>query len=155
MRSRARLIIAIAAVLLLTTIVVLPRVIDAQRSKKPSVDKNPSLSAITYSSLGQNNNVTVGESVHNDTSPPLRDMKQEKVNKRAEKEANENPKIPASRKHKDSEDPVVQGSDLLSAFAPNMPAASLNIDGIPYPGVGCNCAPPDPNGEVGATQYVQ
>ena len=24
-----------------------------------------------------------------------------------------------------------------------------------FPGVGCNCAPPDTNGEVGATQYVQ
>src|SRR5215831_16081304 len=155
MKSRARLITAVAAVLLLATIVVLPRVIDAQRSKKTSVEKNPSLTALSYSSMGQNNKVTVGESVHNDTSPPLRDMKQEEVNKKAEKEANENPKIPASRKHKDSEDTVVQGSDFTSAFAPNMPATSLNIEGIPYPGVGCNCAPPDPNGEVGATQYVQ
>src|SRR5215472_5310338 len=155
MKLRARSIIALATVLLLTTIVVLPRVIDAQRSKHTTVDKDPSLTAISYASLGQNHNVTVGESVHNDTSPPLRDMKQEKASKRAEKEANENPKIPASRKHKDSEDPVVQGSDFMSVFAPNMPATSLNFDGIPYPGVGCNCAPPDPNGEVGATQYVQ
>src|SRR5215472_609455 len=155
MKLRARSIIALATVLLLTTIVVLPRVIDAQRSKHTTVDKDPSLTAISYASLGQNHNVTVGESVHNDTSPPLRDMKQEKASKRAEKEANENPKIPASRKHKDSEDPVVQGSDFMSVFAPNMPATSLNFDGIPYPGVGCNCAPPDTNGEVGATQYVQ
>src|SRR5499427_4629133 len=153
MRSRARLIIAVAAALLLTTVVVLPRVIEAQRSKKTATEKSPSLTAITYSSLGQNNNVTVGESVHNDTSPPLRDMKQEKVNKKVEKEANENPKIPASRKHKDSEDTVVQGSSLMPA--PNMPATSLNFDGVPFPGVGCNCAPPDTNGEVGATQYVQ
>src|SRR5215470_17796784 len=155
MKLRARSIIALVAVLLLTTIVVLPRVIDAQRSRNVAAEKNPSLTAISYASLGQNNNVTVGESVHNDTSPPLRDMKQEQVNKKVEREANENPKIPASRKHKDSEDTVVQGSDFTSAFAPNMPAASLNFDGIPYPGVGCNCAPPDPNGEVGATQYVQ
>jgi len=26
---------------------------------------------------------------------------------------------------------------------------------VGYPGVGCNCAPPDTNGAVGATQYVQ
>ena len=31
----------------------------------------------------------------------------------------------------------------------------LNFAGIPYPGVICSCAPPDTNGEVGATQYVQ
>ena len=36
-----------------------------------------------------------------------------------------------------------------------MPTPILNFDGIPFPGVGCNCAPPDTDGEVGATQYVQ
>ncbi len=36
-----------------------------------------------------------------------------------------------------------------------MPAAILNFDGIPFPGVVCNCAPPDTDGEVGLTQYVQ
>ena len=36
-----------------------------------------------------------------------------------------------------------------------MPSPTLNFDGIPFPGVACNCAPPDTNGEVGATQYVQ
>jgi hypothetical protein len=36
-----------------------------------------------------------------------------------------------------------------------MPGTDLSFNGIPFPGVGCNCAPPDTNGEVGATQYVQ
>src|SRR5262245_29029820 len=36
-----------------------------------------------------------------------------------------------------------------------MPSPILNFNGIPLPGVNCNCAPPDTNGEVGATQYVQ
>jgi len=36
-----------------------------------------------------------------------------------------------------------------------MPSPTLNFPGIPFPGVSCNCAPPDTNGEVGATQYVQ
>ena len=40
-------------------------------------------------------------------------------------------------------------------LAPSIPAPILNFDGIPFPGVGCSCAPPDTNGEVGATQYVQ
>jgi hypothetical protein len=42
------------------------------------------------------------------------------------------------------------------ALAPAaMPAPTLSFNGIPFPGVGCNCAPPDTNGEAGATQYVQ
>jgi hypothetical protein len=48
-------------------------------------------------------------------------------------------------------DPVVQ--DALAT--PNMPSPILNFDGIPFPGVDCNCAPPDTNGEVGLSQYVQ
>src|SRR5437868_10826971 len=39
--------------------------------------------------------------------------------------------------------------------APNVASPLLNFDGIPFPGVGCNCAPPDTNGAVGKTQYVQ
>jgi hypothetical protein len=42
------------------------------------------------------------------------------------------------------------------ALAPAaMPAPTLSFNGIPFPGVGCNCAPPDTNGVAGATQYVQ
>ena len=29
-----------------------------------------------------------------------------------------------------------------------MPAPTLNFNGIPFPGVACNCAPPDTNGEI-------
>ena len=36
-----------------------------------------------------------------------------------------------------------------------MPTPILNFNGIPFPGVACTCAPPDTNGEVGVTQYVQ
>ena len=81
-------------------------------------------------------------------------MKQAKVGKKVEHEANENPKVPTN--HQDSPDPVVQGPDSLLAFAGlNVPSPILNFDGIVFPGVSCNCAPPDTNGEVGATQYVQ
>ncbi|HEY2915610.1 MAG TPA: hypothetical protein VGI98_00160 [Candidatus Limnocylindrales bacterium] len=48
-------------------------------------------------------------------------------------------------------DTVVQGAPA----APNVPSTTLNFEGIDFPGVVCNCAPPDTNGEVGATQYVQ
>ena len=52
-------------------------------------------------------------------------------------------------------DPVVDKGSFLGELAPSIPAPILNFDGIPFPGVSCNCAPPDTNGEVGATQYVQ
>jgi FG-GAP-like repeat len=97
--------------------------------------------------------VITGASYHNDTSLPLRDLPQLPIaprEEREEREANENPKIP--HRHLNTADIVVQSQP---ASEPNMPGTTLNFDGIPFPGVGCNCAPPDTNGEVGATQYVQ
>ena len=93
--------------------------------------------------------VTVGRDYRHDVSPPLRNLKPGVISPRHEHEANINPHINAA--HQDQLDPVVQSS--LSAAA--MPSPMLNFDGIGYPGVSCFCAPPDPNGEVGLTQYVQ
>ena len=103
----------------------------------------------------QKSDVIVVSSYQNDTSIPLRKIKPRPLVSKHEREANENPKIPV--RHKDSPDPVVQDRiDVLTSVAtPNMPSPTLNFDGIPFPGVACNCAPPDTNGEVGATQYVQ
>src|SRR2546428_916565 len=94
-------------------------------------------------------------SYHNDTSPPLREMLVWPPQLKPEREANENPKIPFH--HADGIDLVIQKSSvsMLSLLAPNIPKTLLNFNGIPYPGVGCNCAPPDTNGAVGNTQYVQ
>src|SRR5437762_2203889 len=95
--------------------------------------------------------MTVGHSIHNDVSPALRDMP---VNwppqPRAEHEANPNPLIPNN--HKDAPDTVVQSKFLA---VPTISGTILNFSGIPFPGVNCNCAPPDTNGDVGTTQYVQ
>jgi hypothetical protein len=147
-----------AVFLLITSVILLPRIIKAQRLKGLSGDKALAVipGQIAYTAgQDQNNNVIVGTSVRNDTSPPLRDIKQAKLgSKKAEREANENPKLPTN--HRDSPDPVVQSANSLMAFAGiNIPSPILNFDGIVYPGVSCNCAPPDTNGEVGATQYVQ
>src|SRR5262245_46339979 len=95
--------------------------------------------------------VRVGASYHNDTSLPLRDMLPASYFGQQEKEENENPKIPHT--HVDGVDTVVQAVHF--AAPGTMPATDLNFDGIPFPGVTCNCAPPDTNGEVGLTQYVQ
>src|SRR5881396_4149288 len=102
--------------------------------------------------------VQVGASYHNDVSPPLRDMpawNESDLRRGVDREANENPKVPY--RHINSFDPVVQNWDA-SAFGgkgPNIPLPIRTFDGIPFPGVGCSCAPPDPNGAVGLTQYVQ
>ena len=49
-------------------------------------------------------NVIVGRSVHNDTSPPLRDLKPSPIRGETEREANANPRIP--HRHVDQPDPV-------------------------------------------------
>jgi len=105
---------------------------------------------------GQDGKVIVGQSYKNDVSIPLRDMDPDQyVGKPMDREANENPKIP--HVHTDVPDEAIQDSDASSRalLAPDVPSPLLTFDGIVFPGVGCNCAPPDTNGEVGQTQYVQ
>src|SRR6266481_6343202 len=110
--------------------------------------------SVTSAFALSSNRIQVTPSYHNDVSRPLRELAAtDRPERHQEREAAENPKIPNS--HVDSPDPVIQKGSLLRFFAPSIPAPLLNFDGIPFPGVGCNCAPPDPNGEVGATQYVQ
>src|SRR5439155_25245567 len=48
-------------------------------------------------------------------------------------------------------DPVLQ----TWLGTPNIPSPLLNFEGIDFPGVNCNCAPPDTNGDVGTNHYVQ
>src|SRR3954468_14839889 len=98
---------------------------------------------------GPGRKVFVGHSYHNDTSAALRTMSAAPLTEGYEMEASPNPR--AVTLHQDAPDTARQ----TQQFAPSMPAPGLNFDGIPFPGVSCNCAPPDTNGEVGATQYVQ
>src|SRR5256885_3552905 len=159
-RNAPRSIIMVTAILLLTTVViVLPRIIEAKRLNALNADRNLAPASALTNNPGQGGQdqkgeITVVGSYHNDTSKPLRDMKPQPALSKAE-HANENPKIP--NKHKDSPDTVVQDrfGDLKSLITVNMPSPLLNFNGIGFPGVACNCAPPDTNGEVGATQYVQ
>ena len=100
--------------------------------------------------------IIYGRSDKNDTSIPVRDMKPDPyVGKEMNRVANRNPKIPHS--HTDVPDQAVQDKDasLIALLAPAIPSPILTFDGIVFPGVGCNCAPPDTVGEVGQTQYVQ
>jgi hypothetical protein len=99
---------------------------------------------------------TVFHTLRSDLSRPLRDQPlewqpREKLGE--EHEANLNPKIP--HKHVDGPDPVIQSFVQRLITAPSIPGPILTWAGIPFPGVVCNCAPPDTNGDVGKTQYVQ
>jgi hypothetical protein len=100
---------------------------------------------------------TVFSALRSDLSRPLREQPlewppREKLGE--EHEASLNPKIP--HQHVDGPDPVIQDriwSSLVNT--PSIPGPVLTWAGIPFPGVVCNCAPPDTNGDVGKTQYVQ
>ena len=96
-------------------------------------------------------NVIIINSYHNDTSRPLRESFIWPPQATLEHEANENPKIPFH--HIDKPDAVIQNMQvsILGVLAPTIPRPILNFNGIPYPGVGCNCAPSDSNGAVGET----
>jgi hypothetical protein len=99
---------------------------------------------------------TIGTSYFHDVSPALRDVRQGwPLVFKENHEAAENPKIPNN--HVDRPDTVVQDKNVsaLALLAPNMPAPILNFKGIQFPGVGCNCAPPDTNASVGTTQVVE
>ena len=93
--------------------------------------------------------VRVGMNVRHDTSRPLRDVPPDPVKPLpADGENDQGGPVHAAQS---AHDPVVQAASVAST----MPATTLNFDGIGFPGVNCNCAPPDTNGEAGATQYVQ
>ncbi len=98
-------------------------------------------------------------SSNNDVSPALRDMTPLAPQPRfREEEANENQPLPIQG-HTDARDTVVQRT-FSPTNDPNAPVPLLagplgGFAGINAAGSGCNCAPPDTNGDVGPNNYVQ
>ncbi len=102
-----------------------------------------------------NNQVEVQQNLNHDTSPPARDIIAPPSDFQAQ---HQKPIGRANQQFASNQgDPVIQSSTLPRVA----PTAGLNFDGV---GVGFtgpngtftpNSAPPDPNGVVGATQYVQ
>jgi Dockerin type I domain len=94
---------------------------------------------------------------YHDVSLPLRDLASLPLAPSAgEREGHEDAlRIPINHTGGDRPDPVVQRSKFLNRLTTNIPGPILNFDGIPFPGVVCNCAPPDTQGYIGLTQYVQ
>src|SRR6266550_158935 len=165
MKTRKIWIPVLAAAMLLTTLFFLQRTeakLTVPETKKSPVssDKDKTKGSVTKKvapKAQEQDQIVSGASIRNDISPNLRDMKPiPYTGKGEEREAAENPKIPHTP-HKDSADGALQdpAASMMALISPSMPAPILNFAGIPFPGVACNCAPPDTDGEVGATQYVQ
>src|SRR5262245_1240613 len=94
--------------------------------------------------------------VHSDLSPPLRDQPVVWPQERQEREQHVNPRLPI--RHHDRPDPVIQSSfeqQLMTTFA--IPGPIRQWAGIAEGGCGPECVgdPPDTNGAVGKTQYLQ
>jgi N-acetylneuraminic acid mutarotase len=94
--------------------------------------------------------ITVGRSYKNAISPSVRSLGRAHGTEQAQVRP-ELPPLFTNKPLRQVNDPVVQSK----MPDPNMPAPMLNFEGIDYPGVVCFCAPPDTNGEVGLSQYVQ
>jgi hypothetical protein len=104
---------------------------------------------VTSAEAADGSKWVVSHDVKHDVSPPLRDIPVPPVQLEPQHLMPEPLGFP--RTIASAPDPVVQSS-LAPAV---MPPPILNFAGIPFPGVVCSCAPPDTDGEVGATQYVQ
>ncbi|HKB19782.1 MAG TPA: carboxypeptidase regulatory-like domain-containing protein [Gaiellaceae bacterium] len=94
--------------------------------------------------------ITVGRSYKNAISPSVRSLGRAHGTGQLQSRP-ELPPLFTGKPLRQVDDPVVQ--DKLPD--PNMPNPIFNFEGIDYPGVVCFCAPPDTNGDVGLTQYVQ
>jgi hypothetical protein len=101
--------------------------------------------------VAMGNGNSMGAALKHDTSRPLRELKQYPAHPLPAEDEEGDSDAASARPGPNAADTVVQSSPA----APAMPVTTLGFDGIGFPGVACNCAPPDTNGEVGATQYVQ
>jgi PASTA domain-containing protein len=140
--SRRPRVSVVVAVLALAAAAALAAAIDQQpagASAVPAQAKPPH-------SAGR---AIVIQSAKNDRSPALRFMHPAAYHPAADREPNPNPATPIGNPNRP--DAALQ----TKHYADSMPPPSLNFDGIQFPGVVCNCMPPDTNGEVGDTQYVQ
>ncbi len=110
---------------------------------------SPAFAAESGEPSSPSNGITVGRSQKNDVSPRLREIPVKPLVLQPRHLQRE--PLAVVSEPRQAPDPVVQ----KSLAAVKMPTPNLNFDGMPFPGVACNCAPPDTNGEVGATQYLQ
>jgi hypothetical protein len=123
------------------------------RSAAAQASPGKTVSVAASSILAQGRQPVVGHDKKHDLSPTLRQITPSRKQTPSKKNGVQPLLKLPSRNHSS---PAFRDATAQGALAaPKMPATILNFDGIPFPGVNCNCAPPDTNGEVGLTQYVQ
>ena len=122
MKRRSIVIPLLALALAFSAVVILPQIIEAKRIKTQALvpDQNPASEGVAQDKKA----VESGMSVRNDTSIPVREMKQKPLEFKPDREANENPKI--KHVHKDSPDSVVQGPDS----APDTITANMRVNSL-------------------------
>ena len=109
--------------------------------------------------FSQNTKPEINRQIHSDVSVPLRDMAPA-PRRESPREAEPIRRIPSNRKPTGQPDSALQstfGGATNGAVSINVPATNINIDGVGngLAGFLVNSAPPDTNGSVGATQFVQ
>ena len=85
---------------------------------------------------GGTSGMTEIKAYHNDTSAPLRTLKAAPSDQRTQ-DRQQPVTAQLTREGRQATDRVVQRTALA-----NMPQPLQSFDGIPFPGVACNCAPP-------------
>jgi hypothetical protein len=95
-----------------------------------------------------------GPAVHYDTSRPLRSLKPSGTRGQAYP-ARRGRLLPSAFSRTSAPDTsgALQGSPHSSPLSPLIPSTSANFDGIGA--TQCGCAPPDPSGAAGPTQFVE
>ncbi|HEX8025682.1 MAG TPA: carboxypeptidase-like regulatory domain-containing protein [Candidatus Limnocylindrales bacterium] len=148
-RSQLTVLAAALASLALITGFVLTNRPTGPRLDAPAAGTTVTAAQSANGPVDVGNGVKVGASQKNDHSPALRTIKA--IPPRPLPAESDQDTEHTDRSPVKANDPVRQTSQPAVA----MPSTALNFEGIDFPGVSCNCAPPDTNGEAGATQYVQ
>jgi hypothetical protein len=128
------------------------RALVSRQPDAPSRGTDASFAAVRATARKLGKGVILGHSLKNDTSRPLRDLRSVTRHRRSETETVlRNPLAAAQKPSGATTGGVVQRTPSAS----KVPAPSQTFEGIDYPGVACNCLPPDTDGEIGQTEYVQ
>ncbi len=102
--------------------------------------------------------ITAGQDVHHDLSQPLRDIAPITTHATTPKLANDHAEMIPLTGHKNAKDAAEQSSfrpGAVDGAALNIPATGINFDGVNSAGACNGCAPPDTNGAVGTSDFLQ
>jgi hypothetical protein len=75
MKLRVKLVILVTAILFVTALLLVPRIIEAKRAQAAALNNAPVANPVQ----SRKQEVLSGVSIRNDTSPPLREMKQKPI----------------------------------------------------------------------------